>query len=149
MAKNPMIIILLIALIAVIYFFFLNNPPLDTVKVNIKGTQFNLEVAKTIPQKSLGLGKRESLCQNCGMLFTWSFPQPLTFWMKDTLIPLDIIFIDSNGKVINLVTANPEPGISDFKLTQYSSATLAQYVIELNAGSAVKLNLQPGDVIQL
>ena len=69
--------------------------------------------------------------------------------MKDTLIPLDIIFLDKNGIVLNYETAQPKPGVSDLKLKKYNSVGPARYVIELNAGTAAKLNITPGDAIKL
>ena len=150
MAKNTIIIvsILVLILLVTIYFFFLNKPPLNTISVDLNGQKFNLEVANTIPQKTLGLGKRTSLCEKCGMLFIWSFSQPLAFWMKDTLIPLDIIFINKDHQIVDIYTAYPEPGVSDLKLKIYSSSQPSQYVIELNAGTATKLKLSSGDVIK-
>lgn len=149
MAKNFLIIALIILVIVIIYQVFFNHPPLNTAPVNIKGQEFNLEIAKTMPQQSLGLGKRDQLCTKCGMIFVWDIEMSRSFWMKDTLIPLDIIFLDKNGQVINFFTAYPEPGVSDLKLKIYRSLSPAKYVVELNAGTAQKLDLHPGDVIKL
>jgi uncharacterized membrane protein (UPF0127 family) len=149
MAKNILIVVFIIVLIYLAYQIFFNQGKSETVKIKIKDQEFILEVAKTIPQKSKGLMNRDHLCQNCGMIFVSSFDIPQIFWMKNTLIPLDIIFVNSQGKVINIATATPEPGVTDTKLKLYQSDSPSKYVIELNAGTGKKIMLGPGDIINL
>lgn len=149
MVKNILIVILIAVLILLIYQLFLNNPPTGTVKLNIKGKNYNLETAKTVPQQTKGLMNRTSLCSDCGMIFIFNLEMPQIFWMKNTLIPLDMIFLDHNGLVLNIVTATPQPGVPDNQLTFYRSRGSAKYVIELNAGDSVKLSLKPEDIIDL
>ena len=150
MAKDIFIVALIILIIGIIYQIFFNNPPLSKVSVKIKDIDFSLEVAKTIPQKSKGLMNRNTLAANSGMVFVSEFEMPQIFWMKNTLIPLDMIFVDKNGQVINILTATPEPNSTpDTQLTLYKSASPAKYVIELNAGASQKLNLVSGDKINL
>ena len=108
-----------------------------------------MEVARTIPQKAKGLMDRDSLCPDCGMIFVSEFEMPQSFWMKNTKIPLDLIFIDRNGLIINIETAHPEPGVSDNRLKQYRSLSPAQYVIEINSGESARLSLKSGDKIDL
>jgi len=149
MAKNILIIIFILLLLVVVYLVFFNRPPLNTTEVNIKGQSYNLEVAQTISQKSTGLMNRSTLCKNCGMLFIFGYEAPQAFWMKNTLIPLDMIFLDKNGKVINSVTAEIQAKNPDGSYKLFRSTAPAAYVIELNAGDAQKLNITPGDVIKL
>lgn len=149
MVKNILIVTFLLILFALIYLLFLNNPPPNTVQINLKGQKFQLEVAKTVPQQTKGLMDRTSICQNCGMVFVFSLEIPQVFWMKDTLIPLDMIFLDHTGTIINIVTATPEPRVSDSKLTLYRSASPAKYVIELNAGVTGELDLKSGNIIDI
>jgi uncharacterized membrane protein (UPF0127 family) len=74
---------------------------------------FKCEVADTQPERAKGLMNRESLDSDRGMLFIFESSENVSFWMKNTLIPLDIIFIDEFGKVVNIAQANPEPGVND------------------------------------
>lgn len=93
--------------------------------------------------------KRSSLCSSCGMIFVSTAPAKQVFWMKNTLIPLDIIFLDSRGKIVNVENAVPQPSVPDLQLKLYRSTAPSQYVIELNSGDSQKLNLKPGDQIEL
>ena len=83
------------------------------------------------------------------MIFVFPSPQILSFWMKDTLIPLDIIFLDSKSQIVNFVTAEPEPNVPDNKLILFQSKSPANFAIEIPAGTIQKLNLTPGDQINL
>ncbi|MBI2465086.1 DUF192 domain-containing protein [Candidatus Shapirobacteria bacterium] len=149
MAKNIILIIALGIFSFIIYRTFFVNIPLQKANVNIKGQEYTLEIASTISQKSKGLMKRNSLCSNCGMIFVSEAPSEQIFWMKNTLIPLDIIFLDPDGKVINIESAVPQPSVPDLQLKLYRSTAPSQFVIELNSGEAKKLNLVPGDVINV
>ena len=149
---SKIVIIVLSILFAILVYLVLRHSasPTRVVKINIKSTEFSLEVAETISQKTKGLMNRETLCPQCGMVFISSFAYPQIFWMKNTLIPLDMIFIDSQGKVVNIATATPEPpSTPDSKLKLYQSSSPAQYVIEVSAGQSQKLGLIPGDTIDL
>lgn len=149
MAKNIILIILLLVIAYFVYQSFFINTPVNIKKIKIKNKEYSLEIAKTIPQKSKGLMNRSSLCSNCGMIFISSLELPQIFWMKNTLIPLDIIFIDKQGKVINIAKAYPQPNTPDNKLKLYQSLTPAKYVIELNLGETDKLSLKTGDTVDL
>jgi hypothetical protein len=59
-----------------------------------------VEIADTVAKQQMGLMNREELCQDCGILFVFEKPQNLVFWMKNTYISLDIIFIDANGEIL-------------------------------------------------
>lgn len=149
MVKNIFIIILLTILILLVYQLFFNHPPAKTVKIDIKAKTYQLEIAKTIPQQTKGLMDRTSLCQNCGMIFVFGLELPQAFWMKNTLIPLDMIFLDKNGKIINIANAVPQPGVPDTQLKLYRSTSPAKFVIELNAGDVAKLSLITSDIIDI
>jgi len=92
----------------------------------------------------IGLMNRDSLELDSGMLFVFDTPQDTTFWMKNTLIPLDIIFIDSNGTVLNIAEADPEPGVTDQSLTRYYSDGKAKWVLEVNQGLSSENGIIPG-----
>lgn len=101
-----------------------------------------LEVAQTPEQQQIGLMNRTKLADDRGMLFPFDPPRPVAFWMKNTLIPLDMLFL-RNGKV-ETVTPNVPPCKADPCPTYPSSAVIDQ-VIELRGGRAAELGIKPGD----
>ena len=149
--KFKMYLLILIILTSLLAYFliFKNQTPTNTIKIDIKNQTYQFEIAKTLAQKSLGLGNRDSLCQNCGMIFVYQNEGTLPFWMKNTRIPLDIIWLDKNGLVVDIKTAKPQPNTPDLKLTIYQNPVPAQYVLEINAKEAQKLKLGIGDTIKL
>jgi len=147
MSKNIVLIItpaLIIIAGFLIWRLFFYLPPSNSVKIKINKTNYEIELAQTISQKSKGLSGRETLCKNCGMLFIFGFETNLPFWMKDTLIPLDMIWLDKNGKIVDIQTANET---NSTKI--YQNKTPAQYVLELNINDSQKLDLKIGDIIKL
>jgi uncharacterized membrane protein (UPF0127 family) len=86
---------------------------------------------------------RQELAPDAGMLFVFKQPQHLTFWMKNTEIPLDMIFADGDGTVAGIVS-NAEP----FSERQLSVPGDSQYVLEVNGGFARRNGIQPGDKMQ-
>jgi len=142
-------IIPVIAIATLVLFFIYSRQKPVTTNINIKGQSFSLEIAKTIIQRSVGLSKRSSLCPNCGMIFVFETDGLYPFWMKDTLISLDMVWINSNHEVVSILTATPEPNILDSQLKQYQNSIPARYVIELNSGTAEKINLKIGDKIDI
>jgi len=141
----------LIIVIVIAIFVYQKYPrkTLKTIHQKIGDQSFSLEIANNPILQAKGLSGRSSLCEKCGMLFIFKGDAPRSFWMKDTLIPLDIIFITSLGQITDIYTATPEPEKSSFQLTIYQSTAPTQYVIELNAGTAQKLNLLVGDTINI
>jgi uncharacterized membrane protein (UPF0127 family) len=103
---------------------------------------FNIEVATTNEERALGLMFRRSLPENSGMLFLYDPPQPAAMWMKNTLIPLDMVFISADGTV-HRVEANTEP----FSTALIPSEGPVVGVLELNAGEADKIGLKRGDKV--
>lgn len=114
-------------------------------QVSLMGHVFVLEIADTPAERALGLMHRESLAENAGMLFVFSQESPLNFWMKNTLIPLDILYMDSAGVVVDIQTMYPQPGVPDSELRNYPSAAPAQHALEINAGLAESLGFEVGD----
>lgn len=104
-----------------------------------------LEYARTPQEQSYGLMNRQSLCSGCAMLFVNNQPVLGSFWMKNTYISLDIIFIDADGKIVAL-HQNTEP-LNTTKL--YSSDKYYKYVLETNAGFAKKNNLRVNSYIDI
>ena len=108
------------------------------MKIEIGDKEYNVEVARTEEEKIKGLQEKESLGENEGMLFIYDEPQELAFWMKDTAIPLDIVFIDEDGEVISVQQGRP-----------YDETLLEEdgvmYVLEVNQNSGI----QPGDELDI
>lgn len=147
MSKSIMLIITPVLIIIagiLIWRLFFYLPPANSIKMKIGNNNYNIELATTIAQKTKGLSGRNTLCKNCGMLFTFGFETNLPFWMKNTLIPLDMIWLDKNGKIVDIQTTSE---INSTKI--YQNQTPAQYVLELNANDSQKINLKIGDIIDL
>lgn len=112
----------------------------------INDTVIDLEVAATPEQQALGLMHRADLGENRGMLFPFDPPRKAAFWMKNTLMPLDIVFM--NGQ--NVVTIHENvPPCEVQPCPTYPSAGPVNQVIELEAGQAKKLGIQEGDRIDV
>lgn len=135
-------IIVIITVIAIIN-FFLSKPSLETINIDIGNQSFSLEIAKTLAQKSGGLSKRKTLCDTCGMIFVYQKEWIYPFWMKDTLVPLDIIWVNKDYIVVDIIQGKP----NDLKILKPKD--ISQYIIELNANMAQNLNLKIGDKIKI
>lgn len=122
----------------------LTMDPRQARKVVLAGREFSIELAITPEERQRGLSNRESLPADAGMLFVYEKERVLSFWMRETLIPLDILFIDREGRIVDIQTMAPEPGVSSGDLTTYRSAEPATYALEVNAGVADELGLMPG-----
>lgn len=105
---------------------------------------FTCEVASTPEERSVGLMGRGELPLDGGMLFVFDAPCNATFWMKDTLIPLDIVFVHENGTVVKVAEADPEPDTPIEELTRYASDTPVIWVVELNQGECRENGIAPG-----
>ena len=102
-----------------------------------------LEVADTREERRQGLMNRESICWDCGLIFVYSEQKILSFWMKNTYIPLDIIFVDAEGKIVS-ISESTQPLDTQ---KRYVSESEASYAIEVNAGWAKDKNLQTGQIL--
>jgi uncharacterized membrane protein (UPF0127 family) len=102
-----------------------------------------VEIADNTEARELGLMYRQRLAQNSGMLFVFKQPQHLTFWMKNTEIPLDMIFVRADGTVAGIVE-NTEP----FSERQVGVTGNSQYVLEVNGGFARRHRIKAGDSLQ-
>ena len=115
--------------------------------MRLRGHVFRLEIARTRDERIRGLMNRESLPADAAMLFVFESESPLAFWMKNTLIPLDILYVDSAGIVVDIQTMLPEPGVADSDLRRYSSTGPARYAVEMNAGLAEMYDFDVGDQV--
>jgi len=115
--------------------------------VVLKGQRFTVELAETSERQALGLMFRDSLAADHGMLFLFPAESRRSFWMKNTRIPLDILYFDADLALVNVI-AEARPCRSA-RCPTYPSEGVAQYVLELNAGKAAELGVRPGDVLEL
>ena len=104
---------------------------------------FDVELALSNAQRSMGLMYRAELAPNHGMLFIFGDVRPRSFWMRNCLISLDIIYLNPDGSIINIV-ANAEPGTD----TGRKSEGPAKAVLEIPGGRAAELGLMPGDTVR-
>lgn len=107
-----------------------------------KRLPFRVELADTPEAQARGLMFRTQLGDNEGMIFPSAVPEPRSFWMKNTPLSLDIIFIGTDGRVLN-IAANTVP----YSLESVSSKGIASAVLELRAGRAAALGIVPGDKV--
>ena len=105
------------------------------------------ELATAPETRTRGLMERSSLPADQGMLFLFEVAQPLSFWMFNTLIPLDIIFADAERRITSVYASVP-PCRAPSRCPTYSSHGLAQYVLEVNAGTVVKAGIDVGDELR-
>ena len=113
----------------------------------IKGKRYTVELADTPETRERGLMFRRELAQDAGMLFIHDDAEPLAYWMKNTYIPLDILYFDRDRRLVSaqlgVLPCGRQP-----QCPLYPSAGPAKYVLELNAGEAQSLGLKPGDELR-
>jgi uncharacterized membrane protein (UPF0127 family) len=123
--------------------------PTASVTIDLAKQPFKLLIAHTDDEREFGLMNVTHLPNNTGMIFIFQSDELLSFWMKNTLIPLDLIYLDSTGTVTAIATMQTEPGVSDDRLRRYDSPSPVRYAIEINAGVCATLPLHVGDVVHL
>lgn len=112
--------------------------------VELRGQRFAVEVADDGPERNRGLMYRDQLPAGTGMLFLHDKEEPLAYWMKNTRIPLDIFYFDSQRRLVSVSRGVPSCSLGD-RCPPYPSAGPALYVLELNAGEASRLGVAQGD----
>ena len=118
---------------------------LPSIPVYLPNTEIvHAEMATTTAEHQRGLMNRPALASDCGMLFFFAAPGFHSFWMSQTLIPLDIIWLDSNRKIVT-ISADTPPCPTNTDCTIYSPAAPAMYVLELAAGEAARRVLNVND----
>lgn len=135
-------------IIIVLLLFLIACTPKETITKTVKigDDTFKVELANTPEKRVKGLMYRESLDKDKGMLFEFQDESERSFWMKDTFIPLDIIFINNEKVIVNITTALP---CQNMPCKNYHSGKPAMYVLEINAGEASKRNIKIGDKIEI
>jgi uncharacterized protein len=120
---------------------------LRTLVIDASGgkVEVRVEVADDLAEQAKGLMYRTTLGENRGMLFVYPDERELSFWMKDTLIPLSIAFIDSERRIIDIQDMKP----LDDEPPHYVSAEPAQYALEVNQGFFEKGGVKVGDRVDV
>ena len=122
-------------------FYTFSNEKID-VSIYNKNITFNVEVAKTIEERRTGLMYRKKLLNNEGMLFIFPREKIIQLWMKNTYIPLDVIFISENKVIVDI-----KKNMEKLSETIVKSKVKSRYALEFNAGLINKLNIEIGDKV--
>jgi len=127
---------------------FLNIPGTVPQKAIVHDHAFSLLIAQTEQEHEAGLSGKDRLPQNQGMLFLFKEPVSQTFWMKGMRFPLDIIYIDTNNKIVSLYKNLENPTPFDPTIRTVSPAQPADKVLEINAGLSDKYHFKAGDEVK-
>ena len=111
--------------------------------VEIGGARYSIEVADDDAERERGLMFRDAMDADHGMLFIHEREEPQAYWMKNTRIPLDILYFDDTRRLVSQQRDVPPCSLGD-QCPPYPSAAPARYVLELNAGEAARLKLETG-----
>ena len=117
--------------------------PLTVTTAAGKRHRFTVEVARTPEEQANGLMNRQSLAPDRGMIFPYEPPQPVGFWMKNTLIPLDMIFVAPGGQILR-IEANTVP----LSLDPVVSGGQVEAVLEIAGGRSAELGIAAGDKVE-
>ena len=118
-----------------------------TPAVELHGQRFSVEFATDDASREHGLMMRTKLAPDHGMLFVFPYQAPQGFWMKNTLIPLDILYFDRDRRLVS-TQSNVPPCKAD-PCPVYPSSAPARYVLELSAGTAHRIGVQVGDELKI
>ena len=124
-----------------ISFYTFSNDKID-ISIYNKNITFVVEVAKTIEERKIGLMYRKKLLNNEGMLFIFPREKIIKLWMKNTYIPLDVIFISENKIIVDI-----KKNMEKLSETIVKSKVKSRYALEFNAGLINKLDIEIGDKV--
>lgn len=146
--KNVAVYIVVVLIILAIIWFVLSDSDVDfrEEKIFVRNSsgeeiEIIVEIAETSKEKQQGLMGRESLCDNCGMLFVFEEDVEHGFWMKETYIPLSIAFISENGTIIEIQHMEPETTDTHKPDEPY------RYALEMNQGYFEDNDIMVGDIV--
>ena len=125
------------------YLYHAKDNNKDTIEVKIKGHTINAEVADNAKEQALGLMFRKNLSDDSGMLFIFEQEARHSFWMKNTKIPLDIIWIDGQKNILHIEHSVPPCGKDP--CLSYRPPKVSKYVLETNGGWAINNDISIGD----
>lgn len=119
--------------------------PVETIRIDTSSgpKEFKVEVAADAASQEQGLMYRRDLAPDCGMLFDFHQEARVSFWMKNTPLPLDMVFIRADGTVSSV-----EPNAVPFSTESIPSAEPVRAVLEINGGRAHDLGIKPGDRVR-
>jgi uncharacterized protein len=120
---------------------------MDLQPVAVGPATFQVEMARTAQERARGLMFRRELPRDRGMLFVQP-PGPAAFWMKNTYIPLDLLYFDADGRLLQIVTEAP-PCVTPMCPIYPSKTANVRYILEINAGEAARRGIQVGDRLRL
>jgi len=146
MKKNIFLIVFLLMILITATVVLIKNK--EPNQVCFKNYCFNVELAKTAAEMSRGLMFRKSLDSDKGIVFIFEKEGNYSFWMENTLIPLDIIWINENKEVV-FKSENAQPCKEGYVCLSINPNENAKYVLEVNGGVAEKIGLKIGDKIIL
>jgi uncharacterized protein len=136
----------------ILFFFLVTSSPQEPwaqeakdslLPLTIKGKTIKVEVARTGKEQERGLMFRERMGKDEGMLFVYEREERLSFWMKNTRLPLSIAFIDKGGKIVDIQDMEP------FSLDTHTSAYPARYALEMNRGWFAREGIKVGDLVKI
>lgn len=136
-------ILRIVFLIVITLLNFACVKPVERITITIGGEDFRVEIARTPEQRQKGLMLRNKLKAGEGMLFVYTVDQYLSFWMKDTHIPLSIAFLAKDGEILQIEDLKP------LSLRTVRSRRSARYALEVPQGSFRDLGVEPGHKIGL
>lgn len=146
MPRNFYIGLLVVVVMGVVAMFFYRTvPPVLQEQAGFGGVSLRLEYATTTEAREIGLGRRTEIQEDYGMLFVFPKDAPYGFWMKDTLVPLDIFWLDDKGQVVYIAQ---NVATSTYPDVFYPTAP-ARYVLETVAGFARGHNIATGTPLLL
>ena len=122
---------------------FLNSCAANGPWVELGGQRYHVEIADDDPERERGLMFRDELAAGHGMLFIHEREAPRAYWMKNTRIPLDILYFDGARRLVSQQRDVPPCALGN-GCPPYPSTAYARYVLELNAGEAARLRLEDG-----
>lgn len=118
------------------------------VTVTLRDQTFNVEIADDDGERARGLMYRDQMAADAGMLFLFDRQEPQAFWMKNTKIPLDILYFDNAWTLVGWSLNTPPCSLGD-RCPSYPSQAPARYVLELNAGTAERIGAKLGDQLSV